>query len=91
MYEILVDKRVPKEMRSYPPKVFKQIAAKILSLAFNPRPHDSKKVGLGYRVDVGEYRIFYLVDDEVKAVKVLAVGKRGDDEIYRLIRRMGLA
>ena len=60
MYELLIDKRVPKEMHSYPPKIFKQIAAKILSLAFNPRPHDSKKVGLGYRVDTGEYRIFFL-------------------------------
>jgi len=90
VYEILIDKRVPKEMRSYPPKVFRQIAAKILSLAFNPRPHDSKKIGLGYRVDAGEYRIFYQVEDEAKVVRVLAVGKRGDDEIYRLIRRMGL-
>jgi mRNA interferase RelE/StbE len=87
MYKLGIESRVLKEMRRYPPKIFKQIAAKIFSLAFNPRPHDSKKVGL---VDVGEYRIFYQVDDDAKTVSILVVGKRGNDEIYKLIRRLGL-
>jgi len=89
VYKLLIERRVPDEMRRYPPKIFKQVAAKIFSLGFNPRPHDSKKVSLGYRVDVGEYRIFYQVDDEARVVKILVVGKRSNDEIYRLIRRLG--
>jgi mRNA-degrading endonuclease RelE of RelBE toxin-antitoxin system len=90
MYKLGIKSRVLKEMRRYPPKIFKQIAAKIFSLSFNPRLHDSKRVGLGYRVDVGEYRIFYQVDDDAKKVSILVVGKRGKDEIYKLIRRLGL-
>jgi len=41
-------------------------------------------------VDVGEHRILYTVDDEVRIVRVELVGPRNDDEIYRLARRLGL-
>jgi mRNA-degrading endonuclease RelE of RelBE toxin-antitoxin system len=63
---------------------------KIFLLQLNPRPPDSKKISIGYRVDVGEHRIFYTVDDEKRLVKVELVGPRQDDEIYRLARRLGL-
>ncbi len=91
MYSLRVEKRVLKELRRYPPKIFKQIAGRIFALQVNPRPHDCKRVGLGYRVDSGEYRIYYHVDDEERIVSVLVVGKRNDAEIYKTLRRMGLA
>jgi len=71
IYTLRIDRRGQKEMRSYPPKVFKQVATRIFALSVNPRPHDSKKVGVGFRVDVGEYRIIYTVDDEAEEVAVL--------------------
>jgi mRNA interferase RelE/StbE len=53
----------------------------------NPRPPDVKRIGDGYRVDSGEYRIYYEVDDRERTVVVLLVAKRGDDEIYRRLKR----
>jgi mRNA interferase RelE/StbE len=70
------------------PKRFKQVINKTLSLLIEPKPHDSKKL-IGYdeylRVDVGEYRIIYRVEDDV--VKVALIGKRNDDDIYKQFER----
>lgn len=90
MYSLRVEKRGLKELRPYPPKIFKQVASHIFALQVNPRPHDCKRVGPGYRVDSGEYRIYYHIDDGECIVSVLAVGKRNDTEIYKTLKRMGL-
>ena len=90
MYSLQVAKRVIKEIQPYPPKIFKQVASKIFALSINPRPHDSKKVGEGHRVDIGEYRIFYIINRHEQSVEVLLVGKRNDDAIYKQARRLGL-
>jgi len=50
----------------------------------NPRPHDSKRLvgrGKGYRLDAGEYRILYDVDDPARLVAVWRVKHRKD--VYR--------
>jgi mRNA-degrading endonuclease RelE of RelBE toxin-antitoxin system len=93
MYSLLLEERVLKvlgDVKRYPAKIHRQITMKIFLLQLNPRPPDSKRIGIGYRVDVGEHRIFYTVDDEKHLVKVELVGPRQDDEIYRLARRLGL-
>jgi mRNA interferase RelE/StbE len=93
VYRLLVEKRVfdvLKDVKRYPAKVHRQIAVKIFSLQFDPRPPDCKRIGIGYRVDVGEHRIFYTVDDEERLVRVELVGPRNDREIYRLAKRLGL-
>lgn len=91
MFSLQVDKAVLKELgdpKRYPAKIYRQIALKMFSLQFNPHPPDSKKIGQDrYRVDSGEYRILYKIDEREKVVKVFLVGKRGDDEIYRRLRR----
>jgi mRNA interferase RelE/StbE len=91
LYKLLVDERAIKELgnpKHYPPKVYRQLTLKIFTLQLNPRPPDSKKIGEGYRVDVGEYRIYYEVDDQARVVAVYVIGKRGDDEIYRKLKRL---
>ncbi|MBI4771881.1 MAG: type II toxin-antitoxin system RelE/ParE family toxin [Chloroflexi bacterium] len=93
MYSILLEERVLKVLRDtrrYPAKVHRQITLKIFSLQFNPRPQDCKKIGIGYRVDSGEHRVFYTVDDTQKLIRVELVGPRNDDEIYKLAGRLGL-
>jgi|Deesub1362A_J573_1020465.scaffolds.fasta_scaffold25790_2 mRNA-degrading endonuclease RelE of RelBE toxin-antitoxin system len=93
MYSLLIEERVLKvlsDVKRYPAKVHRQITMKIFLLQLDPRPPDCKKIGIGYRVDVGEHRIFYTVDDEERLVKVELVGPRRDDEVYRLARRLGL-
>lgn len=89
-YSLQIEERVVKEMRSYPPKVYKQVMRRVVELQFNPRPHDSEKKGNGYTVDTGEYRIFYVVDYQKRLVKVLVVGSRNDVEIYKQAKRLGL-
>jgi mRNA interferase RelE/StbE len=90
VYDLRIEKRILKELGRYRPKDFKQIARKIFSLSVDPRPPDSKKIGVGLRVDSGEYRILYTVDDSARVVTVLLVGSRNDDEVYKTARRMGL-
>ena len=89
-YSLQVDTKVAKAILDYQPKVFKQVVMKIFSLQSNPRPQDCKKlVGYegGYRVDSGEFRILYTIDDSKKLVTVFLVGKRGDDEVYKDLKR----
>ena len=38
-------------------------ALKIFALGQNPRPQDVQNIGADYRVDSGEYRIYYAIDD----------------------------
>ncbi len=67
-------------------KQFKQVVSKIFSLQGNPQPQDCKALkGYqgGYRVDQGEYRILYTIDEENQLVNVFRVGKRNDNEVYR--------
>ena len=77
-----------KSLADLPAKHFKQVVTKALALSGDPFPHYSRPlqghVGL-FRIDAGEYRIVYEVEEET--VKIFLVGKRNDDEVYRLLSR----
>ena len=79
-----------KLIKTLPSKHNKQIKNYILSLRDNPLPQDSKKL-IGYeqytRVDVGEYRIIYRYETKRDVMTVVLVGKRNDDEVYRMTKR----
>jgi len=83
-YSLYIKEQVNKELLTYPPKIFKQVVSKILSLQKNPRPQDCKALkGIpgAYRTGQGEYRIIYIVKDKEKHIEIFLVGHRG--EIYR--------
>lgn len=83
-----ITKQVDNFLNKLPGKQFKQVYTTIMELRKNIMPHDSKKLNGFldlYRVEVGEYRIIYKFDNEV--VYIQAVGKRNDDEIYKIIKR----
>jgi mRNA interferase RelE/StbE len=85
-YALRIAKTAEKDLFTLQAKQFAQVAKKIFSLQGNPKPQDCKQLkGYpgGYRVDQGEYRILYTIDDELKMVDVFRVGKRNDDEVYR--------
>ncbi len=87
MYKLVLSKKAKEFLEKLPPKQFRQLVKKIFSLCEDPYPPDSKGLkGYPYhRVDVGEYRIiYYLAGDELKLV---LVGKRNDDEIYKRLAR----
>lgn len=91
-YRLLIDDRVLKRLgdrQRYTAKIYRQITLKILFLQSDPRPQDCKQIGEGYRVDSGEYRIYYEVNDSEKLVIIYWIGKRGDEEFYKELKRKG--
>ncbi len=86
-YDIKVSPGAARQLKKIDGRVLSQIAAKIDSLALNPRPHGSEKL-TGYddlfRVRVGDYRIVYGVEDRLVLIVVLKIGNRA--EVYQRIR-----
>jgi len=83
MLKLQISKDSGNFLETLPPKQFRQIVKKVFSLLDNPRPNDSKTLK-GYeflRCDIGEYRIVYDVVEDT--LRVIIVGKRNDDEVYR--------
>jgi mRNA interferase RelE/StbE len=67
-------------------KLLRQIFVKLLSLRRNPKPQDCKVLQnftyagfKGFRVDQGEYRIIYAVDEKNKTVRVGHILNRNED------------
>ena len=91
MTQIALKPKAKKFIESLPPKHKRQVKDHILSLQDNPYPQDSKKLQ-GYenynRVDIGEYRIIYRYETKQDKVTVILVGKRNDDAVYRIAKRI---
>jgi mRNA interferase RelE/StbE len=90
-FDLRIDKQVVKQVARLDPKIFRQVVVRVLELGQNPRPHDSEELKgfrdpdvpgrKGFRVDQGEYRILYTIDDARRVVTVFRVGHRSD--VYR--------
>lgn len=78
-YNIEFRDRAFKDLRRLPPKIARQRQEKVDRLSENPRPQDSKRVrsapGL-LRVDSGEYRVLYEVDDNQELVIIVRIRHR---------------
>jgi mRNA interferase RelE/StbE len=89
-YTLDFDEDVAKELtdpKLYTAKVARQLLVKIVELASDPRPPDHIQIKEGYRVDSGEYRIYYEIDDRQHVVTVRVVGLRNDDAVYKKLKR----
>ena len=89
-YRLVFHPRADREVSDLAPKQFKQVMVKALSLQRDPRPQDARPLrGFSdvWRVDQGEYRLAYTVDTDETLVTVWAIGKRNDEEVYRLLKR----
>jgi len=72
-----------------PPQQYRQVTRKIIMLMADPQPTDAERLK-GHdssRVTVGEYRVIFDVHDGV--LRIIAIGKRNDDEVYRRPGRGG--
>jgi len=79
LYKLEIDKRVrKKDLSSIPKKDLKRIVKKIKSLASNPYPPGAIRLkGRNeLRIRQGNYRIIYIVEEEVVTVYVIKVGHR---------------
>jgi mRNA interferase RelE/StbE len=83
--------RAMKFIQRLPKKHQRQIKDYILAMQKNPRPHDAAPL-VGYapymRTDVGEYRIIFRYEEVEDLVVIVLVGKRNDDEVYRVAKRL---
>jgi len=70
-----------------PPKQYRQVTRKVIMLMADPQPADAERLrGHEYsRVTVGEYRVIFDVHDGL--LRIIAIGKRNDDEVYRRLSR----
>lgn len=83
-YSLQIGKPAVKSLKALELKPFKQVMIKILSLQSDPKPQDCKALkGYpgGYRVDQGEFRILYTIEENT--ISIFRVGKRNDGEVYR--------
>jgi len=79
LYKVEITKKVrKKDLLSIPPKDVKRIVDRIEKLAVNPYPEDATKLKgrLEYRIRQGDYRILYIVEDDIVTVFVVKVGHR---------------
>lgn len=86
-----VQKEITKFLKRLPKDVQQWLYDAMKGLAANPRPQQTRQLGLGlemysytaqYRLRVGDYRILYDVDDRAKTVVVLAI-RRKSEKTYR--------
>jgi mRNA interferase RelE/StbE len=83
-YELRFAKSFDKDIRQIDHSLIRILLRKVLLLERNPRPPQSKKLRgthNEYRLRVGDYRVFYTVDDHLHVVTVYHVAHR--KEAYR--------
>lgn len=82
-YKIEIKKSAVKELNNLQKNDLLKIVRKIQNLADNPRPHDCKKLSgeEKYRIRSGNYRILYLIEDDVLIIYIVKIGHRRN--VYR--------
>ena len=83
-YTIVIEKRAERELRRLPLAIQRRVTQAITSLADNPHPHRSKKLGgwqHRWRIRIGDYRVVYEVHEQVLRIMVIRIGHRRD--VYR--------
>ena len=87
MLPLSLSKASVRFLDTLPPKQHRQVTRKIIMLMADPQPADAERLkGYEYsRVTVGEYRVIFDVRDGF--VRVIAIGKRNDDDVYRRLPR----
>jgi|APGre2960657444_1045066.scaffolds.fasta_scaffold49269_2 mRNA interferase RelE/StbE len=88
MRALRLEHDIQKYVSNLPPKHAKQIFTKIMQLMGEVRPNDSEHLN-GYkncfRATSGEYRVIYMYSSD--DVRVLEVGPRNDDSVYKSFER----
>lgn len=82
-YKVLVKKSAKKELKAIPLNFRQRIAGAITLLAENPFPPNSRKLEGrdGYRIRIGDYRLIYVVKNDVLTILVIRIAHRKD--VYR--------
>jgi mRNA interferase RelE/StbE len=86
IFTVNLSRSAEKFLDRLPDKHFGQIDRRLEMLKTNPRPHDSIQLtdrDKERRFDIGEYRVLYEIDDEIRIVNVFKIAPRKDKRIYK--------
>ncbi len=86
-YRILLERRAEKDLDALDQSLRKRIVERVLLLAENPRPHDSKKLEgsrNAWRIRIGDWRVVYEIADKNREVKIYLIKHR--NKIYSFVR-----
>lgn len=86
-FDLIISEKVEKDLAKIPVKEIKKKLEKIKSLSFDPYPPGNVKIVSSdenlYLVRQGNYRIVYIVREQIKVVELRKVGHRKD--IYKTL------
>ena len=82
MYRLKIKARAQKDIRTLAPVYQNKVATTIRALASNPKPQGAIKLTdrEEWRVRQGDYRILYIIDDNVQEITVVRIKHRR--EVY---------
>ena len=84
VYEILLERNAERDLKKLPKKMFDRVVLCVKSLSQNPKPPGTRKI-VGstndWRIRIGDYRVIYEIDEEVREVKIMRIRHRR--ESYR--------
>lgn len=84
MYTITIKKTAAKELDDLPKKILILVTTSIFKLSEEPRPKGCKKLKGKtkakdlWRIRIGDYRVIYIIADDIKIIDVQKVGHRKD-------------
>jgi mRNA interferase RelE/StbE len=79
-YRIEIERQPQRALKRCPPDLLRRLADAIDALAADPRPPGCKKLAGQrdhWRVRVGDWRIVYIIEDDVLLVVIVEVTPRG--------------
>lgn len=83
-YRVALKSSAQKELFRLPDPASARIFQKIKALGADPRPNGCKKLIGGrnlWRIRIGDYRVIYIIYDEIKKVEVTRIAHRR--EVYQ--------
>jgi mRNA interferase RelE/StbE len=78
-YKLTIASKAWKDLEALPSALAQRVDAAILALALEPRPHGVKKLKgerTVWRVRVGDYRIVFSIDDNLRVVDIIGIPHR---------------
>ena len=79
-YEIIIKPSAQKDLNKLPAKELKRVVTRLEQLSDNPRPIGVQKLSdeEGYRIRSGNYRILFIINDELKNIFIYRIKHRKD-------------
>lgn len=86
-YRLKIERHVRRQIDQLPGHIRQRARRLIAELAFDPHPaHAEELTGIlagRYKIKINDYRIVYIIEEEIITVEVLKVGHKHGPEFYQ--------